>query len=228
MNKYSGRHRLVRGPLVGLILLLSVLGSVLAGITLTAYAASAVVLDNWKISSGKVKIVAAENNASGNRIAGTFKLESTLREPGTRRAGACLLADLTGQGVGLESCQTHQQCNDAYQAAPHPKLGTTDPHLYCLSERASKGSKQCWIRPGPSETYCRKEIFAPGTYELPKVEANVPNSGSAPANPLGGDKAVWWLVYTCLNPENGNPPPCTNPESPAKVNSIGAAGKVKP
>ncbi len=226
MKKINRPDHFVRGPFLFLVLLLSVL----TGITLTAYAASTGALDNWKISSGPVKVISDQSSSSGKRVKGTFKLESKLQAPGTRRAGSCLLADLTAQGVGLESCQTHQQCNDAYQAAPHPVLGSgpTGPYLYCLGERSKRGSKQCWIRPGTSETHCRKETFSPGEYELPKMDNTVQNSDSVDANPLDGDDAVHWLVYGCLNPENGNPPPCANPASTAKVNSIGPLKKVRP
>jgi hypothetical protein len=148
----------------------------------------------------------------------------------TRRAGACLLADLVDQGVGLPSCSSDKQCNDAYDVAPNPQLGSRSngPYLYCLGERPSSTEKRCWIRPGPDSTYCSKNLYSPGRHAVPAPVTGQPDSGGVPADPLGNGKGVRWRVIACLNPDNSLPPACANPGSTNKAYSQGNMKKVNP
>jgi len=197
--------------------------ALITGWSATGNAAESASLNGWTINSGPIKTSTSTTTPKAKQVSGSIKLKSTESPAGTRRAGACLVADLTTQGVGLPSCTTHQQCNDAYKAMPNANLGsgTPGPYLYCLSERANDSAKRCWIRPGPGTSHCIKGQLAPGKHA-------VPTAGTVAADPLGNDKPVNWTVYGCLNPDNSVPPACENTDSTAKVNSRGKVKKVKP
>ncbi|HET6564541.1 MAG TPA: hypothetical protein VFG52_03935 [Xanthomonadales bacterium] len=188
-----------------------------------ASAADKVLLNGWTIEAGKIKAETTRGRPPTRLVKGSFELKSDGASGDSRRAGACLLADLVDQGVGLPSCTSHQQCNDSYKAAPNSKLGSGNPgpYLYCLGDKPGDTEKRCWIRPGPDSTHCVKNQFAPGEYA-------VPATGTVDADPLGKGKPVAWRVFACLNPDNNLPPACANTDSPAKVNSLGKAKKVSP
>jgi hypothetical protein len=204
------------------------------GWSVTGFAAESAPLDGWIVTAGSIDTAKSTTKPKKNRVKGSFNFKSSLPQPGTRLGGACLIADLTDQGVGLKSCQTDQQCNDAYDAAPNPKLvlGVSGPHLYCLSDALSNSAKRCWIRPGPSETHCTKGPYSPGTYAVPMQVADNPDAGSVDADPLGNGKRVPWRVTACLNPAVFPPPPgkppCADPSSDAEVHSNGRVKKVRP
>ncbi len=206
-----------------------VLALLIAGVS-TSYAADPATLNGWTIESGSVKSTTSKARPKTTRVKGSFELSTSEDPGGVRRAGACLIADLTSQGVGLPSCTSHQQCNDAYNATPHPKLGSGSPgpYLYCLGNKPQDTEKRCWIRPGPDSTHCIKNQFAPGKHAVPALIVGQPDSGSVPADPLGKNKPVPWMVFGCLNPDNNLPPACQNTASSAKVNSFGKVKKLMP
>jgi len=195
-------------------------------------------LDGWTVTAGKVEVVKSTGTPKHNRVKGGYTFKSTLSEPGTRLGGACLIADLTDEGVGLKSCESDQQCNDAYAANPNAILGLAvpgsvpGPHLYCLDGGKKNSPKRCWIRPGPDTTHCRKGPSTPTTYTVPAAVAGQPDSGSVNADPLGKGKPVPWRVGTCLNPAQYPPsefgPPCADLTSDAEVHANGKVRKVKP
>jgi hypothetical protein len=212
---------------------LSLLGltvALIVGWAVTANADDPQTLNGWTIESGPIKTTNSTTPPKTKRVKGSFELETVENPAGTRRAGACLIADLTSQGVGLASCTSHQQCNDAYNAAPHPKLGSgiPGPYLYCLGDSADAVQKHCWIRPGPDSSHCSKNLFAPGEHAVPAEAPGNTEASSVAADPLGNGKPVTWGVYGCLNPDNNLPPACLNTASTAKVNSLGKLKKVQP
>lgn len=204
--------------------------ALMMGWVVTAHSADSQTLNGWTIKSGPIKTTNSATPPKAKRVKGSFELETAENPAGTRRSGACLIADLTAQGVGLASCTSHQQCNDAYNAAPHPKLGSgiPGPYLYCLGSSADDVQKHCWIRPGPDSSHCTKNLFAPGEHAVPAEVAGNADASSVPADPLGHGDPVSWKVYACLNPDNNLPPACLNTASTAKVNSMGKARKVNP
>lgn len=197
---------------------------------LSANAADPQKLNGWTIEAGPIKTANSTTHPKKTkRVKGSFELKTSDDPAGTRRAGACLIADLTAQGVGLDSCSSHQQCNDAYTAAPHLKLGSgiPGPYLYCLGSTPDDVKKRCWIRPGPDSSHCTKNLFAPGEHAVPAQAPGNADAGSVVADPLGNGKAIAWRVYGCLNPDNNIPIACQNTASTAKVNSLGKVKKVK-
>ena len=212
------------------MLFLGLAAALMMSCAASANAADSATLNGWTIKSGPIKTTNSTTLPKTKRVRGSFELETAENPAGTRRAGACLIADLTTQGVGLVSCTSHQQCNDAYNAAPHPTLGSgiPGPYLYCLGSSADEEQKHCWIRPGPDTSHCVKNLFAPGKHAVP---AEVPGNDAAStvlADPLGNGKPVPWKVYGCLNPDNSLPAACQNTASAAKVNSSGKVKKVQP
>jgi len=200
------------------------------GCMFDASAADKATLNGWTIEAGKIKSSPSRTEPQTKQVSGSFVLENKADPTETRRAGACLLADLVDQGVGLPSCSSNQECNDAYDLAPNPQLGnrSNGPHLYCLGDKPSSTEKRCWIRPGPDSTHCSKGLYSPGSHAVPAPLAGQPDSGGVPADPLGNGKGVNWRVLTCLNPDNGLPPACANPSSTNKVYSPGTIKKVNP
>lgn len=208
----------------------SLLAVVLLGWMIDAGAADKVTLNGWTAEAGKIQASTSKGQPKTRRVTGSFELKREAGADDARRAGACLLADLVDQGVGLPSCSSDQDCNDAYDAAPNPQLGprANGPHLYCLGKKPASTEKRCWIRPGPDSTHCIKGLLAPGKHSVPAAAAGQPESGGVPADPLGKGKAVNWRVYACLNPDNTLPPACANPNSTASVHSLGKLKKVNP
>lgn len=202
----------------------------LLGCASDANAADKATLNGWTIEAGKIKSSTSRTEPQTKQISGSFELKNKADPTQTRRAGACLLADLVDQGVGLPSCSSDKQCNDAYDAAPNPRLGsrTNGPYLYCLGKKPSSTEKRCWIRPGPDSTHCSKGMYSPGIHPVPALVAGQPDSGGIPADPLGNGKGVNWRVLTCLNPDNGLPPACANPIGTNKAYSLGTMKKVNP
>lgn len=195
-------------------------------------------LDGWTITAGRIKVAKATVPGGAKEVRGSFTMKSNLEEPGTRRAGACFLADLTEQMVGKSSCTDQDECESDYRVAPpNAPAGSVDTsellfggegHGYCISPNKQE-PKRCWTRPGPDSDYCRKDQFAPGKYAVPGLD---PASGavrSVSADPLGNGKPVRWLILGCLNPEHfGQLPPCADPASDLEVISIGPEKRVKP
>jgi len=186
-------------------------------------AADSASLNGWTITSGPIKTSPSGTTPNAKQVQGSFKLKNTDSPESSRRTGACLAVDLTAQGVGLPSCTTHKQCNDAYAASPNSILGSgiPGPYLYCLGDGANDSAKRCWIRPGPDTTHCNKSLHTPGNH-------TVPATGTVAADPLGKNESLNWVVYGCLNPDNNLPPACMNSDSTAKVNSLGKLKKVQP
>ena len=200
------------------------------GCMFDASAADKATLNGWTIEAGKITSGTSRTEPQTKRVSGSFGLENNADPTQTRRAGACLLADLVDQGVGLPSCSSDKQCNDAYDAAPNPQLGsrTSGLFLYCLGKKPSSTEKRCWIRPGSAGTHCSKNLYLPGSHPVPAPVAGQPNSGGVPADPLGNGKGVNWRVFACLNPDESLPPACANPTSTNKVYSLGTMKRVNP
>jgi hypothetical protein len=202
----------------------------LLGCMFDANAADKATLNGWTIEAGKIKSSTSRTEPHSKQVSGSFELKNKADPTQTRRAGACLLADLVDQGVGLPSCSSDKECNDAYDLAPNPQLGTrtNGPHLYCLGEKPSSTEKRCWIRPGPDSSHCSKGLYSPGSHAVPAPVAGQPDSAGVAADPLGNGQDVNWRVMACLNPDNGLPPACAIPGSTNKVYSQGKIKKVKP
>jgi hypothetical protein len=215
---------LILGYMAALVMVWPVMG----------YAAESAVLDGWTVTAGSIETVKSTTVPKSKRVKGSFEFKSTLPESGSRLGGACLIADLTDQGVGLKSCQSDEQCNTAYQAAPNSKLGSgpSGPSLYCLGKSEKDSAKRCWIRPGTSAAFCRKAPSLAQEYSVPAEVAGQPDSDSVNADPLGTGKRIHWRVAACLNPAvfppSPNGPPCADPTSDAEVHSHGKVKKVKP
>ena len=217
----------------------NLVAALMMGWVVTGSAAESAVLDGWTVTAGKVATLNSTTKPKHKRVKGSFEFDSSLATPGTRLGGACLIADLTEQGVGLKSCQTDDQCNLAYDAAPNSILGPRNssptlsgPYLYCLGDDKNNSAKRCWIRPGHSATHCLKGPSSPTQYSVPVKVAGNPDTGSVSADPLGKGKKVSWRVGACLNPAVFPPPPglppCADPNSDAEVHSWGKVKKVKP
>jgi len=193
-------------------------------------AADKAALNGWTIEAGKIKSDASPTELQGRQVSGSFELKNKADSTQTRRAGACLLADLVDQGVGLPSCSSDKECNDAYDLAPNPQLGarTNGPHLYCLGEKPSSTEKRCWIRPGPGSSHCSKGLYSPGRHAIPAPVTGQTDSAGVAADPLGNGHDVNWRVLACLNPDNGLPPACANPDPTNKAYSLGTMKKIKP
>jgi hypothetical protein len=215
-----------------------IMAASLMGWLVNASADESAPLDGWTVTAGKVETVKSASTPKHNRVKGSYTFKSDLPQPGTRMGGACLIADLTDQGVGLKSCQSDQQCNDAYAANPNAILGLAvppgvpGPHLYCLEGAKSNSPKRCWIRPGPDTSYCTKKPSSAQQYSVPTQVAGNPDSGSVTADPLGNGRKVPWRVTACLNPAVFPPPPgkppCADTASNAEVTSVGKVRKVRP
>jgi hypothetical protein len=178
-------------------------------------------LDGWRITAGPIEARQGSAGKHSREVSGSFRLQTKQQPPGTRLAGACLVANLTAQGVGLAACQTDAECNDAYATQPHPALAGA--HLYCLGANTSGAQKQCWTRPGHDTDYCVKGPHSPGSFTVPAV-------GHAPSpDPLGKAQAVDWRVLACLNPAVfSGLPPCAIPDSSLKVYAAGPVRKISP
>lgn len=195
-----------------------------------ASAADTATLNGWTIEAGEIKSSTSRTEHRTKQVSGSFALNKNAGPIQIRSAGACLLADLGDQGIGLASCSSDKQCNDAYDMAPNPQLGdrTNGPYLYCLGEEPSSAEKRCWIRPGPASTHCSRSLYASGSHPVPAPIAGQPDSAGVPADPLGNGKGVNWRVFACLNPDNSRPPACANPSVTNKAYSLGPIKKVKP
>jgi hypothetical protein len=191
-------------------------------------------LDGWTIKAGKVRIETPRRGNHAEYISGVFTLRNVSSDSVTRRAGACLLADLTDQNVGKKTCSTDSECIpvDHYLVSP----AGADPdellfggkgHAYCRRPEGSEEPKRCWTRPGSQADYCMMGELEDGRHTVP-LPVNRTNT-TAKANPLGSDQSIRWMVLACLNPEvTGPKPPCADATATNKVYSSGPAKLVKP
>lgn len=195
-------------------------------------------LDGWTITAGRIKVVKPTGPGAVRQLRGSFELKSKLEQPGTRRAGACLLADLTEQMVGKSSCTSHDECQSDYRVVPPNAPANTanaaellfggNGHGYCISANGNE-PKRCWTRPGSDVDYCTKGQHPPGEIAVPPPDPVSSAVKSVSADPLGNGKPVRWLILGCLNPEHFvGAPPCADPLSDLEVNSIGPEKRVKP
>jgi hypothetical protein len=152
--------------------------------------------------------------------------------------GACLIADLTGQGIGEKHCRTDDDCNGATfenknVLTPGRKILPANYEGYCVmsvnAPRPSGGvptaDNKCWVRPGTHGSHCTSSrtlasALKTSTYRLPRV----------PADPTGAGLPVAWRIHSCLNGISGEsePPPCSVRADPRKEQNNGPIFTYRP
>jgi hypothetical protein len=191
--------------------------------------------EKWSANPGAVTRLGPEWHLDGRaRVRGTFEFVSDPANgiESNGFGGACLVADLTPQGIGKQRCSTDLDCNPVVSVRQRP--GRPDvpsvthySSAYCLkSHELPSAPKICWVRPGSQDDYCSirrppAEPLSRGKYPLPTVRAD----------PTGKDLPVRWRIVTCLNPPNPSPMP-TDYKQPCSVigstNKQSKAGPIRP
>jgi hypothetical protein len=155
----------------------------------------------------------------------TFARDDANGVASTKMGGACLIADLTGQGIGRKQCTNDDQCNP-YTGGRSP-LGPSNPtdpdwEGYCVRPTVRSGDSglhgRCWIRPGSHKDYCTSSVTLGGSGDPVPLQAGTYDLPRVPARPTYSSKPVSWRIHTCLNhaTTTGSKPPCRHRNNPDK------------
>jgi hypothetical protein len=177
----------------------AVLHSIFAGLALLLLPAiaaadgAAAAATGWSIHGGPVERRPGEPVT----VVGQFEVRAALGGSTAATAplqgGACLVANLAPFGIGRTRCSTNADCNgpDAIDREHDARLA--EYVGYCAARDGSGQAPQCWTRPGPADTHCRRTVdgllLTTGTHAL----------GPVAADPLGnGEPWPEWAVYACM------------------------------
>jgi hypothetical protein len=179
------------------------------GCTLSGHVAAQ---QKWSVKPGAVtKVDKRLYRDREARVTGTFVFEADSNGiESNRYGGACLVADLTAQGIGKKVCSSDLDCHPVVKVERRPGQpevpGVTVPAYegYCLASGPRDRVRSCWVRPGPQPEFCMTSKQTGGPlqakqYALPVVKADPTGKGP-----------VRWRIHSCLNP-NVPPPPGEQP-----------------
>jgi hypothetical protein len=147
----------------------------------------------WRILAGPVEMRPVEPAL----VSGSFRVIAHppgIDPLGARpQGGACLVANLVPFGIGRARCVTNADCNaaDALDKEHDPRLAGYIG--YCMRRDGSDAPPQCWTRPGPAGTHCKRSV---GEWQLSEGAHPL---GPVAADPLGkGEPYPEWAVYACM------------------------------
>jgi len=173
------------------------------------------VAEQWRITAGPIKWLPGDEI----QILGTFQVNGPVAQTDadtvTPQGGACLVVNLVPFGIGRPRCATNTDCNqpeDSIDKQKYPHLA--DSMGYCTRRDGSVEHPQCWTRPGPAGTHCKRTV---DTLVLTDGEHSV---GPVAADPLGtGEPYPEWAVYACMA-QPGHPRACGEASSDHRQISV--------
>jgi hypothetical protein len=144
------------------------------------------------VSAGAIKVDSAQGTMQGVFSIGRNILirgGPSIAAPGT--GGACLVADLTSQGIGASTCSRDDQCSVSSKDAP--AVIRAQWYGYCIA--APGEAKRCWTRPGGRSDLCRLSPAQP----LIGVDNTVPAAPVLLSSIIPEAREARWMVHACIN-----------------------------